>query len=55
MAANVAAALNINVNQIGIKATTEEGLGFTGEGRYFFAGITLLIKRHNKIYFWNYK
>lgn len=27
---NISAALNIDVNQINIKATTEEGLGFTG-------------------------
>lgn len=32
MIENVAEALNINKNQICIKATTEEGLGFTGEG-----------------------
>ena len=32
MIENVANALNISVNQICIKATTEEGLGFTGEG-----------------------
>ena len=32
MIKNVAKALNINENQVCIKATTEEGLGFTGEG-----------------------
>lgn len=32
MIKNVAKALDINTNQICIKATTEEGLGFTGEG-----------------------
>ena len=32
MVKNVAKALNINDNQVCIKATTEEGLGFTGEG-----------------------
>ncbi len=32
MVENIADALNINKNQICIKATTEEGLGFTGEG-----------------------
>lgn len=32
MRENVAAALHIDVNQINIKATTEEGLGFTGTG-----------------------
>lgn len=29
---NIADALNIDFNQINVKATTEEGLGFTGEG-----------------------
>ena len=32
MVENVAKALNIQTNQVCIKATTEEGLGFTGEG-----------------------
>ncbi len=31
MRENIAKALNINVSQISVKATTEEGLGFTGE------------------------
>ena len=29
---NIATALNISIDQINVKATTEEGLGFTGEG-----------------------
>ena len=32
MRENIASALNISVDQINVKATTEEGLGFTGEG-----------------------
>lgn len=32
MRENIAAALNISMDQINVKATTEEGLGFTGEG-----------------------
>ena len=32
MRANIAEALGIEVDQINIKATTEEGLGFTGTG-----------------------
>lgn len=32
MRENIAAALNISIDQINVKATTEEGLGFTGEG-----------------------
>lgn len=32
MRKNIASALNISIDQINVKATTEEGLGFTGEG-----------------------
>ena len=32
MRENIAERLRIDVNQVNIKATTEEGLGFTGEG-----------------------
>lgn len=32
MRENIAAVLGIDINQINIKATTEEGLGFTGSG-----------------------
>lgn len=32
MAANIAAALHIQTEQVSVKATTEEGLGFTGTG-----------------------
>lgn len=31
MRENIANALNIDINQVNVKATTEEGLGFTGE------------------------
>lgn len=33
MREHIAEALEIDVNQINVKATTEEGLGFTGEGK----------------------
>lgn len=33
MRENIAKALNIDIDQINVKATTEEGLGFTGEGQ----------------------
>ena len=33
MRKNIATALNISLDQINVKATTEEGLGFTGEGK----------------------
>ena len=35
MRKNVAEALHIEVDQVNIKATTEEGLGFTGTGDFF--------------------
>lgn len=35
MRENMARALHIEKDQIGVKATTEEGLGFTGRGRGF--------------------
>jgi 2-C-methyl-D-erythritol 2,4-cyclodiphosphate synthase len=33
MRENIARALCINIDQVNVKATTEEGLGFTGEGK----------------------
>ena len=33
MRENIAKALCINIEQVNVKATTEEGLGFTGEGK----------------------
>ncbi len=33
MRQNIADALHIDVSQVNVKATTEEGLGFTGEGK----------------------
>ena len=32
MAANIAQALHLQTDQVNVKATTEEGLGFTGNG-----------------------
>lgn len=44
MRKNIAAALQIEVDKIGIKATTEEGLGFTGRGEGISAqSIALLV------------
>ena len=50
MVKNVADALNINVNQVCIKATTEEGLGFTGEGLGISSQAIVLLEEniHNR-------
>lgn len=44
MVKNVAAALNISENRINIKATTEEGLGFTGSGEGISAQAIALLE-----------
>ncbi|AQW24852.1 2-C-methyl-D-erythritol 2,4-cyclodiphosphate synthase [Clostridium perfringens] len=45
MRKNIAKALNIDLDQINVKATTEEGLGFTGSGEGISSqSICLLIK-----------
>ncbi|NLK98843.1 MAG: 2-C-methyl-D-erythritol 2,4-cyclodiphosphate synthase [Epulopiscium sp.] len=44
MRKNIAEALDISINQINIKATTEEGLGFTGEGQGISAHAICLIQ-----------
>ena len=41
---NIALALDITVNQINIKATTEEGLGFTGAGEGISSQSICLLK-----------
>lgn len=48
MTANIARALSLNVSQINIKAKTEEGLGFTGEGEGIKAyAVALIEERKN--------
>ena len=46
MRKNISEALNINIDQINVKATTEEGLGFTGEEKGISSqSICLLTKK----------
>ena len=45
MRENIANALEISVSQVNVKATTEEGLGFTGDGSGIAAHAVVLIEK----------
>ena len=49
MEANIAAALCIEAEQVNVKATTEEGLGFTGDGSGMAAHAVVLLEKLNNI------
>jgi 2-C-methyl-D-erythritol 2,4-cyclodiphosphate synthase len=52
MVSNIASALGIKENQVNVKATTEEGLGFTGEGTGISAkSVCLLMSVENFSYY----
>lgn len=48
MRENIAKALQIEVSQINVKATTEEGLGFTGTGEGISSQAVCLLRKGNR-------
>ena len=50
MRENIEKALNIDIQQINVKATTEEGLGFTGEGLGIASNAICLVEKEKRDY-----
>ena len=50
MRANIAGALKLDVEQVNVKATTEEGMGFTGDGRGISAQAVCLVETPTNLF-----
>lgn len=50
MRENIAKALGIDISQVGVKATTEEGLGFTGSGEGISAQAICMLTTPREVY-----
>ena len=50
MRENIAGALKIEVEQVNVKATTEEGLGFTGAGEGISAQAICMLATPRELY-----
>lgn len=50
MRANIARALKLDIEQVNVKATTEEGMGFTGEGKGISAQAVCLVESPTSLF-----